>query len=158
MPTARTLVRFAWMIAVCVSLHAQDDTKLITVQLRDGKSGLLIAPFNLLLRIDHAETIHNEWVKIYDNGTSLVRVPEDAKVLSMQATYDDGMATYINCDAAKLSDKEREIWYPIDTILKTGTAATNQCGKIQYKPEPGQFIFFVRKRNAFDRLHNMDSQ
>jgi len=155
---ACTLVGLAWMIAVCISLHAQDDAKLITVQLRDGKSGLLITPSNFLLRIDHSDTIHNEWVKIYDNGTVMVKVPDDAKVLSMQATYDNGMSTYINCDAAKLSDKERQIWYQIDKILKTGAAATNQCGKVQYKPEPGQFIFFVRKQNVFDRLHNPDSE
>jgi hypothetical protein len=158
MPRARTLVGFAYLIAMCLSLHAQEGAKLITVQLRDGKSGLLIAPSNVLLRIDHSDTIHNEWVKMYDNGTVLVRVPDDTKVLSLQATYDEGMSTYINCDAAKLSDKEREIWYPIDTILKTGVAATNQCGKIQYKPQAGQFIFFVRKRNAFDRMHNPDAE
>ena len=151
MPTARTLARFAWMIAVCICLRAQDDTKLITVQLRDGKNGLLITPSNFLLRIDHSDTIHNEWVKIYDNGTVLIRVPDDTKVVSLQATYDDGMSTYINCDAAKESNKERNIWYPIAVILKSGVVAPDECAKTSFTAKPGEFIFFVRKRDWRDR-------
>lgn len=157
MPRMRTLVRFAWIIAVCVCLPAQ-DYKLITVRLRDGKTGLPITPSNFLLRVDHYETIRNEWVKIYDNGTVLVRIPQDAKEISLQATYEEGMNTYINCDAVKQNDKEREIWYPIDTILKAGVVAPDECGKTDYVAKPGEFVFFVRKRNAFDRMRNPGEQ
>jgi hypothetical protein len=157
MPRIRTLARFAWIIAVCICLHAQ-DYKLITVQLRDGKTGLPITPSNFLLRVDHYETVRNEWVKIYDNGTVLVRVPSEAKEISLQATYDEGMNTYINCDAAKQNDKEREIWYPIDVIMKAGVVAPDECGKADYTAKPGEFVFFVRKRNAFDRMRNPGEQ
>jgi hypothetical protein len=157
MPRIRMLVRFAWLIAVCACLHAQ-DYKLITVHLRDGRTGLPITPSNFLLRVDHNETIRNEWVKIYDDGTVLVRVPDDAKEISLQATYDEGMNTYINCDAAKQNNREREIWYPIDTIVKAGVVAPDECGKGDYPAKPGEFVFFVRKRNVFDRVHNPGEQ
>ncbi|MGA3031959.1 MAG: hypothetical protein ABSD70_01670 [Terracidiphilus sp.] len=157
MQTIRTLAGLACVMAICASLHAQ-DAKLITVQLRDGKSGAPITPSNFLLRVDHFETVHNEWVKIYDNGTVLIRVPDDAKALSLQATYDSGMSTYINCDAAKQNNKEKQNWYPIDLILKAGVVAPNECGKTQYSAKPGEFIFFVRKRNALDRLRNSDAE
>ena len=156
MPTIRTLARFACIVAICAQLHAQ-DAKLITVQLRDGKTGAPITPSNFLLRVDHFDTIHSEWVKIYDNGTVLVRVPDDANVVSLQATYGSGMSTYINCDAAKQKDKEKASWYPIDLILKSGLVAPNECGKTQYSAKPGEFIFFVRKRNALDNMRNPDS-
>jgi hypothetical protein len=157
MPLPRTLLRFAWTIAVCAILHAQ-TVKTISVHLRDGKSGMPITPSNLLLRIDHHETIHNEWVKIADDGSVTITVPDDAKQISLQATYDDGMDTYINCDTAKQSDKEREVWYPIDRIMESGVVTPNECSRTQYPAKPGEFVFFVRKRGALDRLHNPDAQ
>jgi hypothetical protein len=157
MPASRTLVRISWIIAISASLHAQ-DAKTITVQLRDGKTGMPVTPSNLLLRVDHHDTFHNDWVKINDDGTMTVTVPDDAKDLTFQATYSEGMDTYINCDVAKQSDKERQVWYPIDLIMKSGVVTPNECSKTEYKAKPGEFIFFVRKRTAFDRLKNMDAQ
>ena len=130
----------------------------LTVQLRDGRTGALITPSNLLFRVDHHDAIHNEWVKIGDNGTMTVTLPDDAKELSFQATYEEGMDTYINCDVAKQSDKERVVWYPIDLIVKSGVVTPNECSKTEYTAKPGEFIFFVRKRSAMDRLHNTDAQ
>jgi hypothetical protein len=157
MPTPRTLLRLAWMVAVCASLHAQ-DYKLISVILRDGKTGKRITPSNFLLRVDHFETVQSEWVKIYDNGSVFVRVPLEAKEISLQATYESGMDTYINCDAAKQSDPEREIWYPIDVIMKAGVVAPNECSKTDYTAKPGEFVFFVRKRGVLDHIRNPDAQ
>jgi len=157
MPTPRSLVRLAWTIAICTCLHAQ-TFNVITVRLRDGRTGMPVTPSNFLVRVDHHETIHNEWVKIGDDGLVTITVPDDAKELSLQATYDSGMATYINCDTAKQSDKERVIWYPIDLIFKSGIVAPNECSKTEYPVKPGEFVFFVRKRNALDRMHNPDSQ
>jgi hypothetical protein len=157
MPTPRTLARLAFAIAVCASLHAQTG-KTITVHLRDGRTGMPITPSNFLLRIDHHDEIHNEWVKIADDGTVTVNVPDDAKDISLQATYDQGMDTYINCDIARQSDKERVIWYPIEVIMKSGVVAPNECSKTEYPAKPGEFVFFVRKRNALDRIHNPDAQ
>jgi hypothetical protein len=156
MPTIRTLW-LAWIIAVCACLHAQ-DVKTISVRLRDGRTGLPITPSNFLLRADHHDTIQNEWVKINDDGTTVLTVPGDVKEISLQATYESGMDTYINCDAAKQNDKERHIWYPIAVIMKAGVVAPNECGKTDYPAHPGEFVFFVRKRNALDRMRNSDAQ
>lgn len=153
MPTIRTLARIASIAAICISLHAQTG-KTISVQLRDGKTGKLITPSNFLLRIDHHDAVHNEWVKINDDGTVQVTVPDDAKEISLQATYNEGMDYYVNCDAAKQADKERELWYPIAVIMKSGAVAPNECGRSQYSAQAGQFIFFVRKRGALDQLHD----
>ncbi len=157
MPTIRTLARFACIIAIGASLHAQTG-KTITVELRDGKTGLAVTPSNLLLRVDHHDTIHSEWVKINDNNTMTISVPDDAKEISLQATYGDGLDTYINCDVAKPSDKERLVWYAIDVIMKTGVVTSNECSKTEYPAKAGAFVFFVRKRSALDRLRNSDSE
>jgi hypothetical protein len=63
------------------------------------------------------------------------------------------METYINCDAARESDKERDIWYPVSQILETGLVAPNECSKTHYSAKPGEFVFFVRKRGWSEHEH-----
>jgi hypothetical protein len=149
MPTLRALAILTCIAAICAALPAQ-DANTIKILLRDGKTGLPVDASNYLVRIDHDETVHNDWVHIAGDGTVTVTLPADAKEISVKATYDMSMETYINCDAAKESDRERNIWYPIAKVLKTGIVAPNECSKTDYKPVPGEFIFFVRKRSWRD--------
>jgi hypothetical protein len=156
MPTIRTLASIAslaFMAAFSVSLPAQ-TANTISVRLLDGKTGLPVKAANFLVRVDHHETDHPDWVTISDDGTVLITVPADAKEISLKATYGMGMDTYVNCDAAKENDKERNIWYSITTILSTGIVAPDECARTNYKPKPGQFTFFVRKRAWNDPLEN----
>jgi hypothetical protein len=149
---ARMLCRVAWMaaaIALAPLIHAQ-SVNTIHIRLLDGRTGLPVKASNFLVRVDHHETVHNEWVQIGDDGSVTVSVPDDAKEISVKATYDMSMETYVNCDAAKENDKEREIWYPISVIMKTGAVAPNECSKTDYTAKPGEFVFFVRKRGWRD--------
>ena len=141
----RALFILALVTAFSVSLHSQAPTT-ISIRLLDGKTGLPVKASNFLVRVDHNETVHPDWVKINDDGTVVVTVPADAKEISVKATYGMGMDTYVNCDAAKESDKERNIWYSITTILNAGIVAPDECARTAFKAKPGEFIFFVRKR------------
>ena len=136
-------------IALAFPLHAQ-DVNTLHIRLLDGKTGMPVKADNFLVRVDHNDTVHNEWVHIADDGSVTVDVPGQAKEIAIKATYDSSMETYIDCDAAKESDKERDIWYSIADILKTGKVAPNECSKTSYKAAPGEFIFFVRKRGWHD--------
>lgn len=136
-------------IALTSLLHAQDPN-IIHIRLLDGKTGMPVKADNFLVRVDHKDTIHNEWVHIGDDGSVTVTVPAEAKEIAVKATYDTSTDIYINCDAAKESDKERDIWYSIADILKTGKVAPNECSKTHYTAKPGEFIFFVRKRGWRD--------
>jgi hypothetical protein len=146
MVTIRTLARCAWALALCASLHAQTENT-IHIRLLDGKTGLPVKASNYLVRIDHHDTAHNEWVHINDDGTVMVSLPPDAQLIAVKATYEMGMETYINCDIAKESDRERDVWYPISQILKSGVVAPNECSQTHYTAKPGEFVFFVRKPN-----------
>jgi hypothetical protein len=148
-PTIRALARFAWVTALCLPLHAQTG-KTISILLLDGKTGQPITPSNFLVRIDHENAVHNEWLRINDDGTAQVTLPAYASLLSMQATYDASMDIYINCDAAKEKVKDTVHWYAVADILKTGVTAPNECGKATAKAKPGEFVFFVRKRGWRD--------
>ena len=152
---APLFLRLGWAIAfaaiLCVSLHAQDATT-ISIRLLDGRTGLPVKASNFLVRVDHNETPHGEWVKIGDDGAVTVTLPADAKEISVKATYDMGMDTYVNCDAAKENDKERNIWYSIAKIVSAGVVAPDECAKTAFTARPGEFIFFVRKRSWYDNL------
>jgi len=154
----RGLTRIALAAALCAGLnaawgaiYAQSGTT-IAVKVLDGRTGKPVKPSNFLVKIDHRDTNHNDWVKINDDGTVTVTVPDSAKEVSVKATYELGMETYVNCDAAKEANKERDIWYPIATILKSGVVAPNECSKTEYTAQPGEFIFFVRKRSWRDKI------
>jgi hypothetical protein len=137
-------------VAFCAALHAQTENT-IHIRLLDGKTGLPVKASNYLVRIDHHDTAHNEWTHINDDGTVLVTLPPDAREIAVKATYDMSMQTYINCDVAKESDKERDIWYPLALILKSGVVAPNECSQTHYTAKPGEFVFFVRKRNWLEQ-------
>ena len=101
--------------------------------------------------------------RVNGDGTGKLTVPDDATVISVRATYDNTMSFYINCDANK--DKgtaERgaslDHWYKVSDILALGVVAPNGCGgkkipeKLQVVAKPGEFVFFVRKRNALEQF------
>jgi hypothetical protein len=151
MPVFRAFIALLCAAALSAGLHAQSENT-IQIRLLDGKTGLPVKGSNYMVRIDHHDTAHNEWVQIKDDGTVLATLPLDAHEVAIKATYDMSMQTYISCDVAKESDKERDIWYPIAQILKSGVVAPNECSQTHYTAKPGEFVFFVRKRNWVEQL------
>jgi hypothetical protein len=145
MPSIRSFAGVLCAVAFCASLHAQTENT-IHIRLLDGKTGLPVKASNYLVRIDHHDTAHNDWVHMNDDGTVIVTLPSDAREIAVKATYDYSTQTYVNCDAAKETDKERDIWYPIAQILQSGVVAPNECSQTHYTAKPGEFVFFVRKR------------
>jgi hypothetical protein len=145
MPVFRAFIALLCAAVLCAGLHAQSENT-IHIRLLDGKTGQPVKASNYLVRVDHHDTAHNEWVHMNDDGTVLVTLPSDASEIAVKATYDMSTETYINCEIAKESDKDRDIWYPIGKILKSGVVAPNECSQTNYAAKPGEFVFFVRKR------------
>ena len=119
------------LAALCGPARAQTD-KTITIRMLDSKTGLLISTSNFLVRINHLEQVHGNWVKQNEDGTGRLTLPADAEVVSIRATYDSATLTYVNCDA----DKDRgsadhaaspDHWYPVADILTSGVVAPNGC-------------------------------
>jgi len=146
MPATRTMVGLLFAAVLSAGLHAQ-AANTIQIRLLDGKTGLPVKASNYLVRIDHHDTAHSEWVKMNDDGTVIVTLPSDAHEIAVKATYDMSTETYINCEVSKESDKQRDIWYPISQVLQSGVVAPNECSQTHYTAKPGEFVFFVRKLN-----------
>ena len=141
--------------ALCGLLHAQSG-KTITILTLDGKTGKPLVPSNLLVRIDHLNAIHNEWLQLNDEGVGTANLPAGASFFSVQGTYHGSMEMYISCDAGMEKDTRTLHWYSVPDILNTGVNAPNECYKGKYAdtthldPKPGVFVFFVREAGWHD--------
>jgi hypothetical protein len=151
----RSLLLLLCSAALCGSLSGQ--TKTITIRMLDGKTGKLIVASNYLVRIDHDQTVHADWVAQNEDNSGKLTLPRTAALLSIQGTYDSAEQVYVNCDAAGEKNKTSAHWYEITAILATGVAALNGCvkpreaEKLKIAAKPGEFIFYVRKRNMFEQ-------
>jgi hypothetical protein len=153
---------FLVLVAFSASLPAQAN-KTITVRMVDGKTGLLIATSSFLVRVNHQETVHGDWIRQNDDGTGKLTVPADAEELSIHATYEAAMLTYVNCDADKdhrSSEHAAAIdrWYSVEKILSSGVVTPNNCAgkkipeRLQVVANPGEFVFFVRPMNSMEKM------
>jgi hypothetical protein len=149
---------------LCCTLDAQAPQK-ITVRMLDSKTGLLIASSNFLVRVDHNQEAHGDWIVKNEDGTGSLSVPSGAQLISIHATYESATYTYANCDV----DKDRassshaariERWYPVSAIQTAGLVAPNDCGgkkvpeKLQVIAKPGEFVFFVRPETSIEKLRD----
>ena len=150
MGLALLLVTLCGLANLAPAVRAQ---KKITVRVLDGKTGEKIQPDNLETRINRLQASHVEWVKINDDGTVGLALPEDATALSVRATYANSIEYYVNCDMAKQKNPSAETWYPVKDILTDGLVIPNDCvkakdeAKVKVDPKPGELVLFVRKRN-----------
>jgi len=150
------------LAAFCLSICAQTE-KTVTVRMLDSRTGLLIASSNYLVRINHQQEDHGNWIVKSEDGSGDLTLPADADVVSIHATYDSATLVYANCDA----DKDRgsaehapaqDRWYPVATILASGIVAPNGCigkkvpEKLQVIAKPGEFVFFVRPLNPREKF------
>jgi hypothetical protein len=137
--------------------------KTITLRMLDSRSGKLISTAAYLVRINNEPTAHADWVTTNQDGSGKLTVPDSATLVSIRATYDNTISFYLNCDANKDSgaadqDASQDRWYKISDILTLGVVAPNGCGgkkipdKLQFVAKPGEFIFFVRKRNPLEQF------
>lgn len=139
------------MAACCGCMIAQSKT--ITLRMMDSKTGKLIETSSFLVSVNHDPAVHANWVVQNEDGTGKLTLPAAATLLSIHATYDNSMVTYVNCDGSAGKAGASESWYSIAEILATGISVPNSCGghngtaKHQLAAKPGELIFFVRKLN-----------
>ncbi len=121
----------------------------------DARSGRQLKPDNFLVRLNHQDDLHNETLRIDDEGTGQITVPAGTSFLSVEGTFDNSMEIYINCDTGKEKNDRRRHWYSIQEILNTGVIAPNECFNGRYERpriavKPGEFLFYARQRNWRD--------
>jgi hypothetical protein len=155
----RTLAVLVCVATLSCSLCAQTG-KTITVRMLDARTGKLIAPSNFLVRINHDPTVHGDWVVRNEDGMGKLTVPPGATFFSIRGTYDGTLLLYVNCDCAADKGDPIDRWYATAEILNSGVVAPNDCekpkaaAKIRPAAKPGEFVFFVRKRNLREKMQD----
>ena len=135
--------------------------KTFTVRVFDGRTGTKVVPDNIQVRINHQSTAPVEWVKLADDGSAVITLPASATVLSVHATYDNGIEYYVNCDVARQRDNSQDTWYPLADVLTQGLAIPNECGRahsasdLKIEVKPGEFVLLVRRHNFRDRAEEI---
>jgi hypothetical protein len=160
--THRVSLLIVCLAAFCGSVCAQTE-KTVTIRMVDVRTGILISSSNYLVRIDHQQAEHGNWVQKNEDGSGKLSLPADAALLSIHASYDSATLLYVNCDADKdRGSAERapspDRWYSVATILTSGVVAPNNCigkkvpEKLQVVAKPGEFVFFVRPLNSREQF------
>ena len=126
--------------------------KTVTVRMLDARTGLPIATSDFLIRIDHKEELHGNWVELNDDSTGKLTLPADATLVTFEAKYNGGTDIYVNCDSARDKPSPVPHWYAVSEILGSGVAASNGCSKHTAVAKPGEIVFFVRKRNMQEQM------
>jgi len=156
----RTKKRFLplLMIALCGAMYAQAaDT--ITIRMLDSKTAKPLEPSGYLVNGNHTPTIQIEWVKVNEDGTGALNLPEGVSVVSIHGSYDQATEVYVNCDGEEQKDKIGKIWYSVSDILTKGVVTGNGCAKPKDlakikppDPRPGEIVFFVRRKSGKSKL------
>ena len=147
----RTLLLLVWLGAAWIQSPAQ-SAKTIVIRVMDGHSGERITPDNIDIRLDRKKASRIDLVKVNDDGTTEVKIPDGTTSVSVRATYANSMDYYINCDVSKQKDTTTETWFPVADVLTQGLVIPNECAtakeaaKIKIDAKPGEFVLLVRKR------------
>lgn len=134
------------MAAACGYCQAP-ATVTITLRMMDAKTGMLIPTSDFLIRIDHQEDEHGNWVKRNEDNSGKLTLPAGAKIVAVDGKYNMTTNLYVNCDSVRDKPEPVVHWYSISEILATGVAAPNDCSKHTAVAKPGELVFFVRQRN-----------
>lgn len=134
------------MTAVCGYSQAP-ATKTITLRMIDAKTGQMIPTSDFLIRIDHQEDQHGNWVKQNEDGSGKLTLPANALIVAVDGKYNSDTMLYVNCDSVRDKPEPVVHWYTLSDILATGVAAPNECSKHTAVAKPGEFVFYVRQRN-----------
>lgn len=145
-----------FMVSTCASAVAQSPRS-ITIKMLNSKTGRTISTSEFQIWIGEsvadARTGRNpdQWVKPTKDGTGEATFTSDAGVITVHAK-DPSSWGYVNCDAVKPFGWRGEQWYSIAQIVRSGIAAPNHCNRRKAIAKPGEFVFFVREQNLWERM------
>jgi hypothetical protein len=148
--TVRSLHRLLLLMFLIAAVRGYCQTPAtVTIKIRmiEAKTGNLIPTTDFLIRIDHQEDQHGNWVKQNEDNSGNLTLPANASIVAVEGKYASSTTIYVNCDSVRDKPEPVVHWYTISEILATGVAAPNECSKHTAVAKPGEFVFFVRQRN-----------
>lgn len=148
MAQALFLVLLAMLV---VQADAQDDHT-ITIRMLDSKTGQEITPSKFQVTVNTKDYSHLETILPNKDGLGKLTVKADAIQISIEALYEPDDHIFVNCDLVKDKVIFQNHWYGIAEISSVGMVAPNKCSKLKGIANPGEFVFFVRPMNWYEKL------
>lgn len=118
----------------------------------DSKTGNPIPPTKFQVTVNTKDYSHLESISPNKDGVGELVVEGDITQLSIEAYYDSTEHTFVNCDTVKDKIFFQTHWYAIPEIFSAGIVAPNKCSKLTAVAKPGEFVFFVRPTNWYEKL------
>jgi len=147
-------VLFLGILAItCSPSNAQTD-RTITIRMLESKTGTLIKPTKFQVNVNTKDYSQLVSITPDNEGLGQLVVKGDVTMLSIQATYEPGDHIFVNCDSAKDTLSFLSHWYDVPPIFSSGTVAPNTCSKLKAQAKPGEFVFFVRPMNWYEKLNH----
>lgn len=140
------------------SLCAQTD-RIVTLRMLDSKTGqpITTSEIEVRMRVPVTSNPTNGVLPVYvrpdKDGVGVATLPITASDIRVYASYGAANWSYVNCDSVQDRGSNREHWYSISEILRTGSAAPNFCSKRKIAVKPGEFVFFVRPMTFSEKMH-----
>jgi hypothetical protein len=153
------LLLLVWIFAMHGTSNAQTNRS-VTIRMLDSKTGKQIPTYSFMVYF--GESLKSAkwgrppdlWVHPDKDGTGQVTLPRSAAVLSLQAPDGPDGWAYMKCDTVTKFGHYREHWYPVATIFASGIVAPNHCSRQGAIAKPGEFVFFVREQNSWERMRD----
>jgi hypothetical protein len=136
---------------MCTPSNAQSD-RTITIRMLESKTGTLVTPTKFQVNVNTKDYSHLESISPNKDGLGELVVKGDVTMISIQALYQPGDHIFVNCDMVKDTVSFLTHWYEVPEIFSTGTVAPNRCSKLKAVAKPGEFIFFIRPMNWYEKL------
>jgi hypothetical protein len=145
-------VFFFASLAVMGAHASAQNGRTITIRMLDSKTGKVIPPTKFQVTVNTTKVSSVEAVFPDKDGIGQLVVQNDAVQLSIQALYEPHDRIFVNCDQVKDTIFFQNHWYGIAEIFSTGTVVPNKCSKMKSSAKPGEFVFFVRPMNWYERM------
>ncbi len=147
-------VLFLGLLAImCTPSNAQTD-RTITIRMLESKTGTVVKPTKFQVNVNTKDYSQLVSITPDKDGLGQLVVKGDVTMLSIQATYEPGDHVFVNCDSAKDTLSFLTHWYDIPPIFASGTVAPNRCSKLKAEAKPGEFVFFIRPMNWYEKLQH----
>ena len=143
------------LVAMCCSVPAQPDSRVITIRLLDSQTGQPVGPVpgdnGISITVNENGANPRLTAHVNPQGVWDVKVPADVTAVQFDTPAGPDGFGYVFCDSSKFRPLTAPV-YSVAEILNAGVEPNNHCSKRFAQAKPGEILFFVRRPNWHERL------
>ena len=143
------------LVAMCCSVPAQPDSRVITIRLLDSQTGQPVVPVpgdnGISITVNENGANPRLTAHVNPQGVWDVKVPADVTAVQFDTPAGPDGFGYVFCDSSKFRPLTAPV-YSVAEVLNAGVEPNNHSSKRFAQAKPGEILFFVRRPNWHERL------